>query len=34
MTPQQIYHWHIPLAIALLVLAALFAGIETLRGRR
>lgn len=34
MNPLQIYSFHVPLAVALLVLTALFAGIETLRRRR
>ena len=34
MNPQQVYSWHIPLAVALLVFSALFALIESLRGRR
>jgi hypothetical protein len=34
MSPQQIYSWHVPLAVALLVFTALFAAIETIRGRR
>jgi hypothetical protein len=34
MNPQQIYSWHIPLAIALLCFAALLSAIETLRRRR
>jgi hypothetical protein len=34
MNPQQIYSWHIPLAVALLVFTAIFAAVESLRGRR
>jgi TRAP-type C4-dicarboxylate transport system permease small subunit len=34
MTPQQIYSWHEPLAVALMVLTALFAALETVRRRR
>jgi hypothetical protein len=34
MSPQQIYSWHEPLAVALVVLTALFAMIETLRRRK
>jgi hypothetical protein len=34
MNPQQIYSWHGPLAIALLVLVALLSAVETVRRRR
>jgi hypothetical protein len=34
MSPQQIYSWHVPLAVGLLILTALFAAIESLRRRR
>jgi len=34
MTPQQIYSWHEPLAIGLMILTALLATIETIRTRR
>ena len=34
MTPQQIYALHIPLAVGLLVLTALFTLVESLRRRR
>jgi hypothetical protein len=33
MNPQQIYSWHEPLAVALLVLTVLFTAVETLRRR-
>jgi len=34
MNPQQIYSWHVPLAVALLVLVAVMSAVETLRRRR
>ena len=34
MSAQQIYSYHVPLAVALLVLTALFVTIESLRRRR
>jgi hypothetical protein len=34
MTPQEIYSWHVPLGIAILVLVALMSTVETLRRRR
>jgi len=34
MNAQQVYSYHVPLAIALLALTALFAAIESLRRRR
>jgi hypothetical protein len=34
LTAQQIYSYHVPLAVTLLVLTAVFATIETLRRRR
>jgi hypothetical protein len=34
MNPQQIYAWHVPLAVALVVVTALLAAIETLRSRK
>jgi hypothetical protein len=34
MTPQQIYSWHVPLALALLILVALMGAVETIRRRR
>jgi hypothetical protein len=34
MSPQQIYSLHVPLAVALLVLTALFAAVESFRRRR
>ena len=33
MNPQQIYSWHVPLAIALLALVALLSLVETVRRR-
>jgi hypothetical protein len=33
MNPQQIYAWHVPMAVVLVLLAALFTTIETLRRR-
>jgi hypothetical protein len=34
MSPQQIYSWHIPLGVALLLLTVLFTAVESLRRRR
>lgn len=34
MNPHEIYAWHVPLAVGLVILTALFAAIETLRRRR
>jgi hypothetical protein len=34
LSAEQIYSYHVPLAVALLVLTALFAAIESLRRRR
>jgi hypothetical protein len=34
LTAEQIYSYHVPLAVALLVLTALFATVESLRRRR
>jgi hypothetical protein len=34
MNPQQVYSMHVPLAVALLVVTALFAVVESLRRRR
>jgi len=33
MSPQQIYSWHEPVAVALLILTALMTAVETLRRR-
>jgi hypothetical protein len=34
MSAQQIYAYHVPLAVALLILTALFVTLESLRRRR